>query len=111
MPLISFHIGHAHRTLPGLKGAHTESGSLRHDGTTVNGPVLKEIHLEALEAIVADAGFEHQMHCRSELAALCTRAMYGACLDTSHSLTVYVSRDSSGANLQRYTFKTCFSVA
>lgn len=41
---------------------------------------------EAPEAIIADTGFESQMQCRSELAMLCTRAMYGACFYTLHSL-------------------------
>jgi len=50
--------------------------------------VPKEIRPEAPEAIIADAGCVHQTHCRSELAMLCTRAMYGACFDTSHSLTM-----------------------
>lgn len=51
------------------------------------------------EAIIADAGFEHQMHCRSELAMLCTRAMYGACFDTSHSLTMVRTRCTSAPEL------------
>jgi hypothetical protein len=76
-------------TRPGSKGARTGIGSLRDDGNgrTVNGTCSK-IRPEAPEAIIADTGCAHQMHCRSELAMLCMRAMYGACFDTSHSLTM-----------------------
>lgn len=79
-----FTAGHA-RTRPGSKGDRTGSGSLREDGTerTVSGTPVREIRQEAPEAIIADAGSKYQMHCRSELALLCTSAMHGACFDTT----------------------------
>lgn len=78
-------------------------------GAPSAGTVLKETRPEAPEAIIADAGFEQQMHCRSEVAMLCTRAMYSTCLDTSHSLTKV--RSEKYRRTEATTSQSCFAVA